>query len=69
MELYDNARALVTVALTDKKGQYRFEGLNPGNYYVHFIVPAGYAISQKDQGTDDAMDSDAEWSSVRKRCR
>jgi hypothetical protein len=48
------------MALTDKKGEYRFEGLTPGNYYVHFIEPTGYAISQKDQGTDDAKDSDAE---------
>jgi hypothetical protein len=58
--MYDSSKALVTEALTDSKGQYRFEGLAPGNYYVHFIVPNGYAISPTNQGKDEAMDSDAE---------
>jgi hypothetical protein len=60
VELYDSNKVLVTMVLTDTNGQYKFEGLAPGNYSVHFIVPAGLAISQKDQGRNEAVDSDAD---------
>ena len=33
--------------------------LAPGDYYVEFTPPAGYAISPADRGADDAADSDA----------
>jgi hypothetical protein len=59
VELYDAKKALVNVALTDKNGQYRFDGLVPGDYYVHILSPAGYAISQQNQGKNEAIDSDA----------
>jgi hypothetical protein len=60
VELYDNSRVLVTMALTDQAGQYRFDKLTPGNYYVHVTAPTGYAISLKDQGNNEATDSDAD---------
>ena len=34
-------------------GQYLFDNLTPGNYYVEFVPPAGYVISPQDQGGND----------------
>ena len=45
---------------TDTNGKYLFEDLVPGNYVVEFVKPAGYTGSDKDQGTDDTKDSDAD---------
>ncbi|MBI9050869.1 MAG: DUF11 domain-containing protein [Anaerolineaceae bacterium] len=45
--------------LTDGSGNYLFDELLPGDYYVSFTQPAGYAFSPLDQGGDDATDSDA----------
>ena len=59
VELYDVKKALLNVALTDKAGQYRFEGLVPGDYYVHILAPAGFAISTENQGGNESIDSDA----------
>ena len=51
--------ALQTV--TYKLPAYRFDGLRPfAEYTVEFIAPAGYAITLQDQGTSDALDSDAD---------
>ena len=30
------------------------------DYQVQFILPSGYAYSPQDQGSDDALDSDAD---------
>ncbi len=48
------------VATTDINGNYIFDNLQPGEYSVKFEIPAGYAISPKDQGNDDAKDSDVD---------
>lgn len=47
-------------AVTDSTGQYRFEFVLPGSYSLAFVAPAGYAFSPQDQGSDDALDSDAD---------
>ncbi len=41
-------------------GTYNFPGLAAGNYKVEFVSPAKYAITAKDQKTNDAADSDAD---------
>ncbi len=43
---------------TDLAGLYSFTDLAPGDYYLVFRAPAGYAITRQNQG-DDAADSDA----------
>jgi hypothetical protein len=45
---------------TDVNGHYFFGGLDPGSYYVEFVLPEGYEFTLQDQGADDAVDSDAD---------
>ncbi len=49
-----------TTASTDAAGLYRFRDLAPGLYRVRFSVPAGMRATLKDQGGDDARDSDVD---------
>ena len=53
---------------TDSTGYYLFEGLTPGDYYVEFILPPGYAFSPQNQGADDALDSDADPATGKAAC-
>jgi len=46
--------------LTDVWGKYLFTNLAPGNYVVTFTAPDHFFITLKDQGSDDAKDSDAD---------
>jgi LPXTG-site transpeptidase (sortase) family protein len=59
VNLYTGAGSLQNTTTTDASGHYLFSDLNPGNYYVEFVLPAGYVYSPQDQGADDALDSDA----------
>ncbi len=43
---------------TDATGVYSFTDLPPGEYFVQFTGPAGYAFTFQDVGTDDTIDSD-----------
>ena len=40
-------------------GFYSFPELDQDDYYTVFDVPAGYELTQRDQGGDDTVDSDA----------
>jgi len=47
---------------TDNDGNYLFDNLPPGDYYVQFdlgTLPANYTVTQANAGNDDAADSDA----------
>jgi len=59
VNLYD-VSGFVATTTTLGGGVYGFTGLTPGNYLVEFILPAGFVFSPKDQGGDDALDSDAD---------
>jgi hypothetical protein len=39
-------------------GYYGFYGISVGSYYEKVILPSGYIFTLKDQGTNDALDSD-----------
>jgi len=45
---------------TDANGKYLFTGVTPGDYYIKFVLPSGYAFSLPNQGGDAAKDSDAD---------
>ncbi|MFH1375030.1 MAG: SdrD B-like domain-containing protein [bacterium] len=68
VNLYSCADVLLATTITDASGLYMFTGLTPGDYYVEFVIPAGYNVSPQDQGADDAVDSDADPSSGRTVC-
>jgi hypothetical protein len=61
VELYKcDKDVLVASTLTDANGYYLFSGLQSGSYYVKFYAPTGCFLTPKDQGCDDAIDSDAD---------
>jgi LPXTG-site transpeptidase (sortase) family protein len=57
--LDENGNELATTT-TNASGFYSFTDLTPGTYRVDFVPPAGYTVSPPNQGTDDALDSDAD---------
>jgi LPXTG-site transpeptidase (sortase) family protein len=59
VNLYSNDGTLIATTTTSGGGNYLFDGLAPGDYYVEFIPLAGYVFSPQDQGGNDAADSDA----------
>ena len=60
VKLYDCAGNQIAVTLTDANGNYSFTNLPSGDYTVAFqALPTGYQFSPQDQGSNDAVDSDA----------
>lgn len=45
---------------TDGNGDYRFNDVEPGDYRVRFVRPNGWEYSPRDQGSNNAVDSDAD---------
>jgi len=45
---------------TDGNGFYTFTGLTPGDYFVQFDLPNGFAFTKQNQGNNDNIDSDAD---------
>ncbi len=62
VSLYTAADEFLASVQTDDKGEYYFDGLLPGDYYLIFDAPDGYVLTLADQGGDDATDSDADQS-------
>jgi hypothetical protein len=59
--LYNASGAPTAVTATDASGSYTFTNLTYGaTYSVRFSPPAGYVPSPRDQGGNDAIDSDAD---------
>ena len=55
-----STNALLGTVTTDAFGNYIFNGLTPGDYYVKFTLPAGFTYVTANTGADDAIDSDAD---------
>jgi hypothetical protein len=58
VKLLDSAGGVVSTSTTDASGNYLFSNLTPGDYAVQVVLPTGYFASSKDQGGNDALDSD-----------
>ncbi|MBL8474054.1 MAG: carboxypeptidase regulatory-like domain-containing protein, partial [Rhodocyclaceae bacterium] len=58
VKLLSAAGTLLATTTTDSTGHYLFSNLNPGDYKVQVVAPSGYYVSPKDQGGNDATDSD-----------
>ncbi|UJS26611.1 IPTL-CTERM sorting domain-containing protein [Thiothrix winogradskyi] len=64
VQLLDSAGAVVATTTTDATGMYQFKDVVPAAYSVKFVAPEGIAFTQTKQGTDAALDSDADASGV-----
>jgi len=61
VQLYNSANTLLSTVTTDVFGNYIFNGLAAGNYYVKFSnIPAGYALTTANVGSDDYVDADVD---------
>ncbi|PKL61843.1 MAG: hypothetical protein CVV31_09425 [Methanomicrobiales archaeon HGW-Methanomicrobiales-2] len=58
--LYRVNETLVNSTTTDANGTYKFNALSAGDYYLIFTLPDGFNFTSMDQGSDDALDSDAD---------
>lgn len=58
--LYYVNETLVNSTTTDANGTYEFDGLLAGDYYLLFELPDGFTFTPMNQGSDDALDSDAD---------
>ena len=59
VKLYSVTRELIKTEITNSQGKYRFEEVDPGEYYIIFDLPDGYTDATDDNvGPDDEIDSD-----------
>lgn len=63
--LYRSDGTFVGFTTTDGSGYYSFTDLDPGDYYLVFTLPSGYVFTLRDEGADDAVDSDVDPSTGR----
>ncbi|NNF56078.1 MAG: DUF11 domain-containing protein, partial [Acidimicrobiales bacterium] len=57
VELLDGAGTLLATTTTSASGSYSFDLLLPGTYEVSVSIPAGFAATAQNVGTDTAIDS------------
>ncbi|TFH51412.1 MAG: hypothetical protein E4G89_02125, partial [Methanothrix sp.] len=60
VNLRDGQNNIVASKTTSDGGYYEFINPPPGTYTLEFLPPQGYLFAQKDVGTDDEKDSDAD---------
>ena len=60
VKLLDATGTVLRTTTTDSNGLYRFTNLSPGNYRIMFTRPVDLVFTAADQGSDDALDSDAD---------
>ncbi|MBN1314765.1 MAG: hypothetical protein JXA42_04835 [Anaerolineales bacterium] len=64
VSLYDKLGNLIDTTVTasngGEPGYYEFTNLLPAEYYLGFTLPEGYTFTGANQGSNDALDSDAD---------
>jgi len=61
VSLMTGGGVFVATTTTDSSGEYRFDGLTPGQSYYVFLHPAtGLFFTLQNRGLNDALDSDAD---------
>ncbi|MBK7954618.1 MAG: carboxypeptidase regulatory-like domain-containing protein [Candidatus Accumulibacter sp.] len=61
VELLNSSNAVVATTTTNSSGSYSFANLDPGDYKVHVVKPAGYqSFTTANQVGSDALDSDVD---------
>ncbi len=68
VKLYDCADVFIAQTTTNENGLYSFTNLEPGNYLILVQLIEGHSFSPKDQGSDDAKDSDVNTTSWKTTC-
>jgi len=58
VKLYNINGFIVDQQFTNGSGNYLFEQVPAGNYYIEIVLPEGYANTFSNQGGDDTRDSD-----------
>ncbi len=59
VKLYDaESNDLLAQTTTDEGGNYTFDDLDDGGYYLEFVPLDNWRITFQDMGSDDALDSD-----------
>lgn len=59
VRLLNSSGTVIGTTTTDSTGLYEFAVDANRNYSVQFVLPSGYAFTLRDQGTNNAKDSDA----------
>ncbi|MBL8429172.1 MAG: carboxypeptidase regulatory-like domain-containing protein [Dechloromonas sp.] len=60
VKLLNAAGTVVASTTTDANGNYLFKDLVPGDYAIQVVAPTGTTLTTKDQGGNDALDSDVD---------
>ncbi len=60
VKLLNAAGTVIATTTTDASGGYLFSNLAAGDYAIQVVAPTGYAFTSKDQGLNDAADSDVD---------
>jgi len=60
MLLDGTTQTTISTTTTAGGGAYTFSDLPPASYRIAFVLPAGFGFTDPDQGSDDALDSDAD---------
>ncbi len=68
VNLYNCAAQFISSTTTNSDGYYLFENLEPGSYFVEFLLPNGYLFTSKNEGTDVESDSDADETNGKTEC-
>lgn len=58
LSLYDADATLVQSVTSNANGEYLFENVSPGNYYIEATGFDGFVAATNDAGSDDQLDSD-----------